>query len=95
MPLFGVAPEAFSLLNNASQNMIIFLPRAQPRSKAVDSKFLPGCNYIHGVLSRTECEALINLTERIGFLDVDSGKNTQVLQLRHTGLVKLIFQETE
>lgn len=80
MPIFGVAPHAFSLQNNASHAFNHNWPQALPTSEAVNSDILPGCTLIRHVISRAECEALITLTEKIGFLDVDAGKNTQVKQ---------------
>jgi hypothetical protein len=82
MPLYGVAPEAFSLLDAASSTGRHNPPRAPPVQEAVNPETLPGCTLLRGVLTSAECEALIALTEdRIGYLDVDSGKNTQVKKL--------------
>jgi hypothetical protein len=82
MPLYGVAPEAFSLLDAASSTGSHNPTRAPPVQEAVNPETLPGCTLLRGVLTSAECEALIALTEdRIGYLDVDSGKNTQVKKL--------------
>lgn len=85
MPIFGVAPDAFSLQNNASHTGNYQRPQTLPISEAVNSDFLPGCTLIRDVLSRAECEALITLIEKIGFLDVDAGKNTQAKQFKYLG----------
>lgn len=38
---------------------------------------VPGAFLLHNVLSPSECEEVVTLTEQLGYMDVDTGKNTQ------------------
>ncbi|CAM9212407.1 unnamed protein product [Chrysoparadoxa australica] len=55
-----------------------------------------GCTYLHGVLSKEECEAFIEMSETMGYTDFDQDKNTHGALswiMRHKGgLLEEIFE---